>query len=83
MTEDSDNNIRDYRLICQKSNQKDYGNRFLIYKRLEQHIHKVWKLNGRILILELQMKRQYLCAQNGKAKITISKEEEKYKSKNS
>ena len=26
------------------------------------------------------MKRQYVCAQNGKAKITISKEEEKYKS---
>ena len=26
------------------------------------------------------MKRQYVCAQNGKAKITISKKEEKYKS---
>ena len=51
ITEDTDNNIRDYRLICQKINQKDYGNGFLIHKRLEQHVHKVWKINDRTSIL--------------------------------
>ena len=35
ITESIDTNIRDYRLICQKTNQKDYGNRFLIHTRLE------------------------------------------------
>ena len=30
--------------------------------------------------LEIQMKPQYVCTQNGKAKITISKKEEKYTS---
>ena len=44
---------------------------FLIHKRLEQHIHKVWKLNDKLSILEIQMKPQYVCTQNGKAKITI------------
>ena len=80
ITENIDTNIRDYRLIYQKTNQKDYGNGFPIHKRLEQHIHKVWKLNDRISILEIQMKPQYVCTQNGKAKITISKKEEKYTS---
>ena len=60
--------VSDYRLICQKTKQKDHGNGFLIHKRLEQHIHKVWKLNDKILILEIQMKPQYVCTQNGKAK---------------
>ena len=56
ITENIHTNIRYYRIICQKTNQKDYGNGFLIHKRLEQHIHKVWKLNDRIPILEIQMK---------------------------
>ena len=76
ITEDVDTNIRDYRLICQKKPQKDYGNGFLIHKRLEQH----WKLSDRISILEIQMKPQYVCTQNGKAKTTIIKKEEKYTS---
>ena len=80
ITEGIDINIRDYRLICQKTNQKDYGNGFLIHTRLEQHVNKVWKLNDRISILEIQMKPQYVCTQNGKAKITISKKEGKYSS---
>ena len=41
ITEDIDTNIRDFRLICQKANQKDYGNEFLIHKRLEQDIQKL------------------------------------------
>ena len=41
ITEDIDTNIRDFRLICQKTNQKDYGNEFLIHKRLEQDIQKL------------------------------------------
>ena len=44
------------------------------------YTQQVWKLNDRISILELQMKPQYVCTQNGKAKITISKKEEKYTS---
>ena len=42
ITEDIDTNILDYRLICQKTNQKD-GLRawFLMHERLEQHIYKV------------------------------------------
>ena len=59
-----------------KKAQKDYGNGFLKHKRLEQH----WKLSDRISILEIQMKPQYGCTQNGKAKITIIKKEEKYTS---
>ena len=59
-----------------KKTQKDYGNGFLKHKRLEQH----WKLSDRISILEIQMKPQYVCTQNGKAKITIIKKEEKYTS---
>ena len=80
ITEDIDTNIRDYRLICQKANQEDYGNGFLIYKKLEQHMDKIWKLNDRISILEAQLKSQYVCTQNGKEKITISKKGEKYPS---
>ena len=80
ITEGINTNIHDYRHICQKTNQKDYGNEFLTHKRLEQHIHKVWKLNHRISILEIQMKPQYIYTQNGKGKITISKKEEKYTS---
>ena len=59
-------------LFAKKTNQKDYENGFLIYARLEQHINKVWKLNDRISILEIQMKLQHVCTQNGKAKITVS-----------
>ena len=80
IAEGIDTNIRDYRLICQKRNQKDYGNGFLIHTRLERHINKVCELNDRISILEIQMKPQYVCTQNGKAKITISKKEGKYPS---
>ena len=36
ITEGIDTNIHDYWVICQKTNQKDYGNGFLIHKRLEQ-----------------------------------------------
>ena len=43
-------------------------------------MYKVWKLNDRISILEIQIKPQYVCTQNGKAKITISKKEENYTS---
>ena len=80
IAEGIDINIRNYRFISQKTNQKDYGNGFLIYKTLEQHMYKVWKLNDRISILEIQMKPQNVCTQNGKAKISISKKEEKYTS---
>ena len=41
ITEDINTNIHDYQLICQKTDQKDYWNGFLIHTRLEQHIHKV------------------------------------------
>ena len=73
ITEDINTNIHDHQLICQKTNQKDYRNGFLKHTRLEQHIHKVWKINNIILILEIQIKPQYVCKQNGKAKITISR----------
>ena len=60
ITEGIDTNIRNYRFISQKTNQKDYGNGFLIHKTLEQQMNKVWKLNDRISILERQMKPQYV-----------------------
>ena len=80
ISEGFDSKIRDYRIICQKTSQKDYGNGFLIHKKLEQHIHKVWSLNDRISILEIQMKPQYTSTHNGKAKITINKKEDRYTS---
>ena len=46
ITEGIDTNIRNYRFISQKTNQKDYGNGFLIDKTLEQHMYKVWKLQN-------------------------------------
>ena len=60
ITEGIDTNIRNYRFTSQKTNQKDYGNGFLIHKTLEQQMNKVWKLNDRISILERQMKPQYV-----------------------
>ena len=65
---DIDTYICDYQLICQKTNQKDYKNGFLIHKRLEQHIQKVWKLNDRISILEIQMDHNMYVHKMGKQK---------------
>ena len=41
ITEGIETNIRNYRLISQKTNRMDYGNGFLIHKTLEQQMNKV------------------------------------------
>lgn len=75
-----DQNIRDYRLICLKTTQKDYGNGFLVHKKLESSIHKVWSVDNRISVIQIKTKPRYISSHNGKAKITIRKQEQRYES---
>ena len=51
-------NVGKYRLICLKTTQKDYGNGFMISKRLEPKLERVWRVDDRISVLQIKLKKR-------------------------
>ncbi|MEE8289617.1 MAG: reverse transcriptase domain-containing protein [Nitrosomonadaceae bacterium] len=51
-----DKNIDGFRLLSLKTNQKAYGNGFMISPKYNNCIHRHWKVSDRIAVLQLDMK---------------------------
>ena len=50
-----DTNINRHRLISLQTDQRAYGNGFMIAPRIVDHIHRYWKVSDRISILQINM----------------------------
>ena len=50
-------NINNYRLVCTETNTQHYGNGFMIAARWQPYIHRFWRINDRISVLQLQTKQ--------------------------
>ena len=51
----TDKIIEGYRLLSLETNQKAYGNGFMISPKYSEHIHRYWKVSDRISVLQLAL----------------------------
>ena len=51
-----DKQLGDTQLICLPTEQKDYGQGFLINKEWQQRTHKIWRVNDRIAVAQFKLK---------------------------
>ncbi len=65
MTESTNTNINKYRLICMDSNTQHYGNGFVVSPRWKDSIHRYWRVNDRISVLQLQTEKSKMKTKEG------------------
>jgi exonuclease III len=74
ISEGTDCNIRNSRLITLKSTNKHHGNGFIVSSKWKENIHPVWKVSDRIAVLQLTTKTpEYASTHLGSSKIRISR----------
>ena len=56
----TDINIGNSRLICFESDSRHYGNGFLINKSWKNSIHRVWRVNDRMCVIQFKAKNENL-----------------------
>ena len=55
----ADINIQDQRLLCFQSDSRHYGNGFLLNKYWSEKVHRTWKVNDRICVLQLDFSETF------------------------
>ena len=55
----ADINIQDQRLLCFQSDSRHYGNGFLLNEYWSEKVHRTWKVNDRICVLQLDVSETF------------------------
>ena len=51
-----DTNVNNCRLICLPTENKHYGNGFIVSNEWSERIHRYWKISDRISVIQLKLK---------------------------
>jgi exonuclease III len=57
VTEQMDQDVNNYRLICTETNSRHYGNGFIVSPRWKHHIHRYWRVTDRISVLQMKTEK--------------------------